>query len=35
MLHAVLEQSSQYKDPLFMLELVLHQQSTNGIVNFA
>ncbi|WJX17887.1 hypothetical protein P8452_07748 [Trifolium repens] len=26
----VLEQSSQYKDPLFMLELVLHQQSTNG-----
>ncbi|GAU45890.1 hypothetical protein TSUD_24920 [Trifolium subterraneum] len=25
-----LEQSSQYKDPLFMLELVLHQQSTNG-----
>ncbi|KAL5137281.1 Protein TRANSPARENT TESTA 9 [Glycine soja] len=26
----VLEQSSQYKDPLFMLELVLHQQPTNG-----
>ncbi|KAJ1385795.1 CLEC16A/TT9, N-terminal [Sesbania bispinosa] len=26
----VLEQSSQYKDPLFMLELVLHQQSMNG-----
>ncbi|KAK7345250.1 hypothetical protein VNO77_15844 [Canavalia gladiata] len=26
----VLEQSSQYKDPLFMLELVLHQQSTDG-----
>ncbi|KAK7278721.1 hypothetical protein RJT34_23757 [Clitoria ternatea] len=25
-----LEQSSQYKDPLFMLELVLHQQSTSG-----
>nr|KYP73830.1 Protein CLEC16A [Cajanus cajan] len=26
----VLEQSSQYKDPLFLLELVLHQQPTNG-----
>lgn len=26
----VLEQSSQYKDPLFMLELVLHHQPTNG-----
>ncbi|KAL1331867.1 protein TRANSPARENT TESTA 9-like isoform X2 [Arachis duranensis] len=26
----VLEQSSQYKDPIFMLELVLPQQSTNG-----
>lgn len=26
----VLEQPSQYKDPLFMLELVLHQQPTNG-----
>ncbi|XP_061359448.1 protein TRANSPARENT TESTA 9-like isoform X2 [Gastrolobium bilobum] len=26
----VLEQSSQYKDPLFMLELVLHQQTTSG-----
>ncbi|XP_039683067.1 protein TRANSPARENT TESTA 9 isoform X2 [Medicago truncatula] len=25
-----LEQSSQYKDPLFMFELVLDQQSTNG-----
>ncbi|XP_027367126.1 protein TRANSPARENT TESTA 9-like isoform X2 [Abrus precatorius] len=25
-----LEQSSQYKDPLFMLELLLHQQSSNG-----
>jgi len=31
-LHAVLEQPSQYKDPLFLLELVLHQQPTNGIV---
>ncbi|KAH1262577.1 Protein TRANSPARENT TESTA 9 [Glycine max] len=31
----VLEQSSQYKDPLFMLELVLHHQPTNGIVIFA
>ncbi|KAK8468260.1 hypothetical protein PHAVU_007G269200 [Phaseolus vulgaris] len=26
----VLEQSSQHKDPLFMLELVLHQQPANG-----
>ncbi|QCE05144.1 Uncharacterized protein family FPL [Vigna unguiculata] len=26
----VLEQPSQYKDPLFLLELVLHQQPTNG-----
>ncbi|XP_017407029.1 protein TRANSPARENT TESTA 9-like isoform X2 [Vigna angularis] len=26
----VLEQPTQYKDPLFMLELVLHQQPTNG-----
>ncbi|XP_028211188.1 protein TRANSPARENT TESTA 9-like isoform X3 [Glycine soja] len=26
----VLEQSSQYKDPLFMLELALHHQPTNG-----
>jgi len=34
-LHAALEQSSQYKDPLFMFELVLDQQSTNGIVIIA
>ncbi|TKY53146.1 CLEC16A protein [Spatholobus suberectus] len=30
----VLEQSSQYKDPLFMLELVLHQQCTNGQTSY-
>lgn len=34
MLHAVLEESSQHKDPLFLLEMALHNQSIDGSLTF-